>query len=73
MRKVFADAASALDGIVFDGMTVMAGGFGLCGIAENLILALRASGVKISPSFPTIAGWMISAWACCCRPVRSKR
>jgi 3-oxoacid CoA-transferase subunit A len=46
MQKVFADAASALSGIVFDGMTVMAGGFGLCGIAENLILALRASGVK---------------------------
>jgi 3-oxoacid CoA-transferase subunit A len=46
MRKVYASAAAALDGALFDGMTIMAGGFGLCGIAENLILALRASGVK---------------------------
>ncbi len=46
MKKVFADAKSALDGLTFDGMTVMAGGFGLCGIPENLILALRDSGAK---------------------------
>jgi 3-oxoacid CoA-transferase subunit A len=46
MRKVYAGAKEALDGILFDGMTIMAGGFGLCGIPENLILALRASGVK---------------------------
>jgi 3-oxoacid CoA-transferase subunit A len=46
MRKVYASAADALDGILFDGMTVMSGGFGLCGIPENLILALRDSGVK---------------------------
>jgi 3-oxoacid CoA-transferase subunit A len=46
MRKVYPGATEALDGILFDGMTIMAGGFGLCGIAENLILALRASGVK---------------------------
>jgi len=44
--KVFADAKSALAGLTRDGMTVMAGGFGLCGIPENLILALRESGVK---------------------------
>ena len=44
--KVFPDAATALKGIVRDGMTVMSGGFGLCGIPENLILALRDSGVK---------------------------
>jgi 3-oxoacid CoA-transferase subunit A len=44
--KVFADAATALKGVVRDGMTVMSGGFGLCGIPENLILALRDSGVK---------------------------
>jgi len=44
--KVFADAASALAGIVNDDMSVMAGGFGLCGIPENLITALRDSGVK---------------------------
>lgn len=46
MKKVFADAKSALEGLTFDGMTVMAGGFGLCGIPENLILALRDSGAK---------------------------
>jgi len=44
--KVFPDAASALRGVVRDGITVMSGGFGLCGIPENLILALRDSGVK---------------------------
>ncbi len=46
MDKVRSSAAEALDGLLFDGMTVMAGGFGLCGIPENLILALRESGVK---------------------------
>jgi len=46
MRKVYPDARAALDGLLFDGMTIMAGGFGLCGIPENLILALRDSGVK---------------------------
>ncbi len=46
MEKRFANAAAALDGLLFDGMTIMAGGFGLCGIPENLIVALRDSGVK---------------------------
>jgi len=46
LNKVFADARSALEGVVFDGMVVMSGGFGLCGIAENLIVAMRDSGVK---------------------------
>ena len=45
MGKVYQDAAQALDGVLFDGMTVMAGGFGLCGIPENLIAALKDSGV----------------------------
>ena len=44
--KVFTDAKSALEGLVFDNMTVMSGGFGLCGIPENLIAALRDSGTK---------------------------
>ena len=44
--KVYADATSALAGVVNDNMTVMAGGFGLCGIPENLIAALRDSAVK---------------------------
>jgi len=44
--KVYADAASALEGVVKDGMTLMCGGFGACGIPENLIAALHASGVR---------------------------
>lgn len=46
MEKVYKTAAAALDGLLFDGMTIMSGGFGLCGIPENLIAALRDSGVK---------------------------
>jgi 3-oxoacid CoA-transferase subunit A len=46
MNKVHADARSALAGLLKDGMTVMAGGFGLCGIPETLILAIRDSGIK---------------------------
>jgi len=46
MKKVYGSAEKALDGLLFDGMTIMAGGFGLCGIPENLIAAIRASGVK---------------------------
>ena len=44
--KVFPDAHSALKGILADGMTIMAGGFGLCGVPENLVIALRDSNVK---------------------------
>jgi 3-oxoacid CoA-transferase subunit A len=44
--KTYKDAAAALDGLLFDGMTIMSGGFGLCGIPENSIRALRDSGVK---------------------------
>ena len=46
MNKVYADARSALAGLLKDGMMIMAGGFGLCGIPESLILAIRDSGVK---------------------------
>ena len=46
MQKVYPDAKSALEGLTFDGMTVMSGGFGLCGIPEFLIAALRDSGAK---------------------------
>jgi 3-oxoacid CoA-transferase subunit A len=44
--KVRKAASEALEGLLFDGMTIMAGGFGLCGIPENLIAAIRDSGVK---------------------------
>lgn len=46
VNKVYSDAKSALEGLTFDGMIVMSGGFGLCGIPENLIIALRDSGVS---------------------------
>ena len=46
MRKIYTDATAALEGLTFDGMTVMSGGFGLCGIPENLIAALRDTGVR---------------------------
>src|SRR5438874_10727289 len=46
MSKVFPNAKAALDGLLHDNMTIAAGGFGLCGIPENLIAALRNSGVK---------------------------
>jgi 3-oxoacid CoA-transferase subunit A len=45
-KKVYADAASALRGVVKDGMTLMCGGFGVCGIPENLIGALHDSGAR---------------------------
>ena len=44
--KVVRDATEALEGLLSDGMTIMAGGFGLCGIPEHLIEAIRVSGVK---------------------------
>jgi len=44
--KIHQSAAEALDGLLFDGMTIMAGGFGLCGIPENLIAAIREHGAK---------------------------
>jgi 3-oxoacid CoA-transferase len=46
MSKVYPSAEAALAGLLHDNMTLAAGGFGLCGIPENLILALRDSGVK---------------------------
>jgi len=46
MKKVYKDAKSALEGICKDGMMVMAAGFGLCGMPETLIKALRDTGVK---------------------------
>jgi 3-oxoacid CoA-transferase subunit A len=45
-HKVRETAADALAGLMFDGMTVMSGGFGLCGIPENLIDAIRAAGTR---------------------------
>src|SRR5499426_2564920 len=46
MKKVYPDARAALAGLLKDGMLIMAGGFGLCGIPETLIQAIREAGVK---------------------------
>ena len=46
MQKVYGSAAEALDGVLFDGMLIAAGGFGLCGIPELLIAAIRDAGTK---------------------------
>ena len=43
--KVHSSSAAALDGLLHDGMTIMVGGFGLCGVPQNLCVALRDSGV----------------------------
>ncbi|QGN54665.1 CoA transferase subunit A [Novosphingobium sp. Gsoil 351] len=46
MNKLYPDAAAALDGLLRDGLTIACGGFGLCGIPERLLDAVRDSGVK---------------------------
>jgi len=46
MQKIYGSAADALDGVLFDGMMIAAGGFGLCGIPELLIAAIRDNGVR---------------------------
>jgi 3-oxoacid CoA-transferase subunit A len=46
VRKIYESAALALDGLLFDSMTIAAGGFGLCGIPETLIGAIRESGIR---------------------------
>ena len=46
MNKVYGSAAAALDGLLQDGMTIAAGGFGLCGIPELLIAAIRDAGTR---------------------------
>ncbi|MCI5046116.1 MAG: CoA transferase subunit A [Aquisalinus sp.] len=56
MKKVYDSAEAALAGLTFDGMTVMCGGFGLCGIPENLIIALRDSGVTDVTAISNNAG-----------------
>jgi len=55
-NKIYPDAAAALDGILFDGMTIAAGGFGLCGIPELSIAAIREAGVKDLTFYSNNAG-----------------
>src|SRR5512139_2812683 len=46
MQKIYPNAEAALEGLLFDGMTICAGGFGLCGVPERLLEAIAASGVR---------------------------
>ena len=73
MQKVYATAAEALDGLLFDGMTIAAGGFGLCGIPENLIAAIREPGSRISPSPRTTPASTTSASASCSQTRQVKK
>ena len=70
MNKVYSNATAALAGLLHDNMTIAAGGFGLCGIPENLIAALRDSGVKNLTIVGNTQAWMISAWGFCSPPGR---
>jgi len=63
MTKLWPDAHAALDGIVRDGMLLAIGGFGLCGIPEALIVALRDSGFATLPSPVTMRVLTITGWA----------
>ena len=45
-EKIYPDSVAALEGLLCDGMTIMVGGFGLCGVPQNLCVALRDSGVS---------------------------
>ena len=72
--KVYDNAAAALDGVLFDGMTIAAGGFGLCGIPELLIAAIRDAGDQgHHHRLEQLPASTTSASACCCRPSRSGR
>jgi len=60
LNKLYPDARSALDGLVRDGMLLAIGGFGLCGIPEALIVALRDTGVRnltIASNNAGVDGW----------------
>lgn len=73
MNKVVANAQEALADIVADHQTLAVGGFGLCGIPEALIDALKIPVSLVSPVFPIMQVWIILVWANCCRPSRSKK
>lgn len=60
MKQVYSDAHEALAGLVEDGMTIAVGGFGLCGIPEQLILALRDTGKKNLTAVSNNAG--VDGW-----------
>jgi acyl CoA:acetate/3-ketoacid CoA transferase alpha subunit len=72
-NKIYPDAGAALDGLLKDGMTIAAGGFGLCGIPERLIDAIVASGVKDLTIASNNAGSTARGWGSCSARARSGR
>ena len=56
MNKVYTDCKKIIEGVIFDGMTLMCGGFGLCGIPERVIDALKQNGVKNITAISNNAG-----------------
>ena len=56
INKVYQSPAAALEGVLFDGMTIMSGGFGLTGNPESLIPEVRASSVK---NLTVISPWVV--------------
>jgi len=64
MKKIYPNAAAALDGLLHDGMFIAAGGFGLCGIPELLLSAIKDAGTK---------NLTILGSASCCKHAKSKR
>ena len=74
MKKVYPDAKAALAGVLKDGMMIMAGGFGLCGMPETLILAHpRFRREEPHRACPTMPASTAPASACCSRRARSRR
>ena len=73
MNKVYPDAKTALADVLEDGMTLMSGGFGLCGSPQVLIEAVRDSGAKDLTSSPTMPASTGQASASCSRHARSRR
>ena len=73
MKKVFNSPAEALDGLLFDGMAIAAGGFGLCGIPELLLASIKEAGTKDLTFASNNAGVDDFGIAFCYRPSRSRR
>ena len=66
VNKLYPNAKDALAGVLRDGMTIMSGGFGLCGIPSVLIEAIRESGREGSDrGVQQCRAWTTPGWGCC--------
>jgi 3-oxoacid CoA-transferase subunit A len=72
-NKVFENLGAALSSVLFDGMTIMSGGFGLSGNPESLIAAIRDAGVKRLTVISITAAQKVSAFGFCSKAARSPR